>query len=62
MITRSIRWRLQGWYAVVLLLVVAGFAGLLYYLVRAALFREIDAGLVAAAHYLDAHLRRFPPR
>jgi heavy metal sensor kinase len=60
--TRSIRWRLQGWYAVVLLLVVSGFAGLLYSLVHAALFQEIDAGLVAAAHYLDAHLRRFPSR
>jgi signal transduction histidine kinase len=42
--------------------VVAGFAGLLYSLVRAALFQEIDAGLVAAAHYLDANLRRFPAR
>ena len=36
MVTRSLRWRLQGWYAVVLLAVVGGFASLLYAQVRAA--------------------------
>src|SRR5919204_2289890 len=57
---KSIRWRLQLWYTLVLSAVVAGFAGLLYYRVRAARFQEVDAGLKAAALYLDAHLRRFP--
>jgi heavy metal sensor kinase len=57
---RSIRGRLQVWYALVLLAVVAGFAGLLFYQVRAARLREVDAGLEAAAQYLDANLRRFP--
>jgi heavy metal sensor kinase len=58
---RSIRWRLQGWYALVLLAVVGGFAGILYYRVRAARLQEVDAALEAGARYLDAHLRRFPP-
>jgi two-component system, OmpR family, sensor kinase len=58
---RSIRWRLQLWYAAVLQAVVAGFACLLYYQVSAARYREVDAGLEAAAQYLEAMLRRFPP-
>jgi two-component system OmpR family sensor kinase len=58
---RSIRWRLQLWYGLVLLTVVAGFAGILYGQVRAARFRETEATLEAAVLYLDAILRRFPP-
>src|SRR5947208_2963861 len=58
---RSLRWRLQGWYAVVLLAVVGGFATLLYAQVRAARFQEIDAALTADALYLDTNLRRLPP-
>src|SRR5437016_13957142 len=58
---RSLRWRLQGWYAVVLLAVVGGFATLLYAQVRSARFQEIDAALAADALYLDTNLRRFPP-
>jgi heavy metal sensor kinase len=59
---KSIRWRLQLWYAAILLAVVAGFAALLYFQVRAARFREVDAGLESAAQYLDVVLRGFPPR
>src|SRR5438874_7116237 len=59
---RSLLWRLQGWYAVVLLAVVGGFATLLYAQVRSARFQEIDAALTADALYLDTNLRRFPPR
>ncbi len=58
---RSIRWRLQLWYGLVLLAVVAGFAGILYARVRSARLLEVDADLEAAAYYLDANLRRFPP-
>jgi heavy metal sensor kinase len=57
-----LRWRLQGWYAVVLLAVVGGFATLLYAQVRAARFQEIDAALTADALYLDTNLRRPPLR
>src|SRR3954447_17750085 len=60
--TRSLRWRLQGWYALVLLAVVGGFASLLYAQVRSARFQEIDAALTADALYLDTNLRRFSPR
>jgi heavy metal sensor kinase len=58
--SKSLRWRLQGWYAVVLLGVVGGFATLLYVQVRNARFREVDAALTADALYLDTNLRRFP--
>ncbi len=58
---RSIRWRLQAWYGLVLLAVVAGFAGILYERVHAARDQEIDASLRSAAQYLDANLRHFPP-
>jgi heavy metal sensor kinase len=62
MVVRSIRWRLQLWYALVLLAVVAGNAALLYYRARTSQLREIDAELVAGAAYLDSALRAFPPR
>src|SRR4051812_28710372 len=57
---RSIRWRLQLWYTTVLLAVVVGFAGLLYYRVRTSRLEEIDAGLTAAVQYLDVILRSLP--
>ncbi|HEV3143710.1 MAG TPA: ATP-binding protein [Gemmataceae bacterium] len=57
---KSIRWRLQFWYAVVLLAVVSGFAIYLYYEVRAARYRDIDADLVVAVNYLDSTLRTWP--
>lgn len=59
--TRSLRWRLQVWYAAVLLAVVGGFATLLYAQVRSARFQEIDAALTSDALYLDTNLRRLPP-
>src|SRR5436305_1521215 len=58
---RSIRWRLQLWYAAVLLTVIVSFTGLLYYQARAARLQQIDAQLLAAARYLEATLRAFPP-
>src|SRR5690242_3158173 len=58
---RSIRVRLLVWYAIVLTGVVGGFAGLLYYEVRAARLAEVDAQLDAAAASLESALRLFPP-
>jgi heavy metal sensor kinase len=58
---RSIRWRLQAWYALVLASVVVSFAAILYYRERENRFQEADAQLKAAAHYLDAALRTAPP-
>jgi two-component system OmpR family sensor kinase len=58
---KSIRGRLQLWYAAVLLVVVAGFAGLLFYRVREARLRDVDSRLETAILYLDVNLRRLPP-
>lgn len=58
---RSIRARLLIWYAVVLAVVVVGFAGILYGAVRQARLRESDAHLEAAVTYLDSALRVLPP-
>lgn len=57
---KSIRWRLQLWYAAVLTGVVGGFAVFLYYEVQSARFHEVDADLLAAANYLDTTMRPFP--
>src|SRR5438105_4206899 len=58
---RSIRWRLQFWYAAVLAGVIAGFGGLIYWQSRSAKLAQIDTRLQAAVNYLDAVLRVFPP-
>jgi heavy metal sensor kinase len=58
---RSIRVRLLLWYAVVLTGVVGGFAGVLYYEVRAARLAEVDAQLETGAAALESALRLFPP-
>src|SRR5438067_13794415 len=57
---RSIRLRLLLWYAAVLTAVVGGFAVILYYEVRSARLREIDAQLDASAAGLESALRLFP--
>jgi heavy metal sensor kinase len=59
---RSIRWRLQLWYAVVLVLTVGGFGGFLFHRVRAAQIQRVDGELEAAALYLDVNLRGVPGR
>src|SRR5262245_36926725 len=58
---RSIRWRLQAWYALVLLVVVAGLAAVLYEEVRRGRYTKVDTDLRTAADYLDSNLQRFPP-
>lgn len=57
---KSLRWRLQLWYALILLLVVASFGGLLYWQHRKARMDEIDAELQAAARVLEGALRNVP--
>ena len=59
---RSLRWRLQAWYAVILLAVIAGFGATLHSVVRKGRFEEIDAELHAAARSLEGSLRTLPPR
>ena len=46
---KSLRWRLQVWYTGLLLAVVGGFGGILYYRAYAAKLQEIDAQLEAGA-------------
>ncbi len=60
-IFRSMRWRLQLWYAGVLLLVIGLSGVLVYWQARAARLGEIDTKLRAASQYLDAVLRSLPP-
>jgi two-component system, OmpR family, sensor kinase len=57
---KSIRVRLQLWYAVVLTAVVSGFAGILYYEVHSARLAELDNDLETTAAGLDSALRLFP--
>lgn len=57
---RSLRVRLLAWMALVLFVVVAGFATILYFESRSARFGEVDAQLTTAATALDASLRLFP--
>lgn len=57
---KSLRWRVQLWYGIILLGVVVSFATILFYRVRTTKEQEIDAQLESAALYLDASLRSFP--
>lgn len=58
---RSIRARVQIWYAIVLLAVIGGFGGVLLYQVRANRLGQIDERLEAATRYLEAAVRTLPP-
>jgi heavy metal sensor kinase len=58
---RSIRVRLQLWYAAVLLAVVAGLTSTVYLEARQSRLGQVDERLKAAANYLDATLRGMPP-
>ncbi len=55
---KSIRWSLLFWYTLILTLVVAGFAGTLYYKMRRSLYREVDVRLKAHARALAGALDR----
>ncbi len=58
---KSIRLRLQVWYGLMLVAVIGGFAGALYFQVRVNHMRTLDARLESAANYLQATLRALPP-
>lgn len=57
---RSMRWRLLAWYATVLVVVIAGFALLMYFQSSRARMQQIDEQLIGAVQYFDAILMRFP--
>lgn len=58
---RSLRLRMQLWYAALLIVVVAGFGGVLYDRAAKETSRKIDSQLEGALLLLDANLRTFPP-
>ena len=59
---KSIKWRLQIWYGVILLLVLAGFGMTAYQLERGRQVRRLDDELHRRFTALAANLRRPPPR
>jgi signal transduction histidine kinase len=62
MIPKSIKWRLQIWYGLILVAVLAGFGFTAYELERGRLFNQIDGELYRRAGVLANALRRPPPR
>jgi heavy metal sensor kinase len=62
MIPKSIKWRLQIWYGLILVVVLAGFGFTAYQLERNRQFRRIDEELHHRAGVLANALRRPPPR
>ncbi len=62
MIFKSIKWRLQLWYGLILVVVLAGFGFTSYQLERGQQFRRIDDELNHRAEMLAGTLRRPPPR
>jgi two-component system OmpR family sensor kinase len=61
MFLKSIRWRLQVWYGLLLLVVLAGFGLTAHQLQRGKLFRRVDEEIARRLGELDTALRN-PPR
>ncbi len=59
---KSIKWRLQLWYGLILVVVLAGFGGTAYQLERARQFRHLDDELHQRIGILANNLRQPPPR
>jgi two-component system OmpR family sensor kinase len=62
MIPKSIKWRLQIWYGLILVVVLAGFGLTAYQLERGRLLNEIDSELHRRIGILANALHRPPPR
>ena len=62
MIFKSIKWRLQLWYGLILVLVLAGFGITAYQLERGRLFGRVDDELHRRIGALGSALHRPPPR
>ncbi len=58
---RSLRWRLQAWHAVVLMIVVSIFGGVVYQLQWQTRLQQIDAELDRTAVVLQSRVRRLFP-
>jgi heavy metal sensor kinase len=62
MILKSIKWRLQLWYGLVLVVVLAGFGVTAYQLERNRVFRRVDEEIHRRIGALAQQLHRPPPR
>jgi heavy metal sensor kinase len=58
---RSLRWKLQFFYSILLATVIISSGSVFYYQVWSSTFAEVDRRLEASALYLDLTLRSFPP-
>ncbi len=61
-IFKSIKWRLQIWYGLILVLVLAGFGFTAYQLERGKMYRQVDGEFVRRVGALANLLHRPPPR
>ncbi len=58
---RSLRWRIQAWYALLLLLSLIGFGSLLQFEMNRAFWSDVDEELLNAARSIENAMRRPPP-
>ena len=58
---KSLRWKLQFFYSVLLATIIICSGSIFYYQVWCSTFAEVDRRLEASALYLDVTLRSFPP-
>ena len=58
---KSLRWKLQFFYSVLLATIIICSGSIFYYQVWRSTFAEVDSRLEASALYLDVTLRSFPP-
>src|SRR5208283_3597525 len=61
-IFKSIRWRLQIWYGLILMVVLAGFGFTTYQLEHGKMYRQIDTEVMRRVGILSNALRPAPPR
>lgn len=59
--TRSLRWRIQAWYAAVLLIALSVFSVLLYWEAARSLWDEVDTDMLAGARIVEGTMRRLAP-
>jgi two-component system OmpR family sensor kinase len=58
---RSLRWRIQAWYAAILILSLCAFGTMLYWESSRAVWREMDGDLIGGVRALESVLRMPPP-
>ena len=59
--TRSLRWRIQAWYAGILLIALSVFSVLLYWEAARSLWDEVDTDMLAGARIVEGSMRRLAP-